>query len=486
MKYIIDKLLAQLIKQSPCAVVCFFAFVFVSKDCALAGDNSLSSKNLLPDKNEAMRVSNAETEKSILLIDRQLSMECIKLARFNTRFRLQANYHSPQRAWLYPLGQEAGTAAVFANTLVDLDQRAKGLTSLSDISISARKNGICSSIAGNAIRGSSSAVELVENGFVQLRASRNGFSPRGSIMYVRAELDEAEKLLMQRAQLIDSLASDREKEIFELHSRIFRQILQQLLSQFIKWSIDSRETTWRENTFYAVNTAQNFILCTSSILSLNSFSNHQAASSAIITSLIGNSISTVNPPFRTMVGVCMRKYQRHHLRRIFAKYKLKSIPEWEAEWQSLKEFIPAEHPAAIEDAMGELSFLGSGSKKLDDILEAETARIEKLRRVAGQQAISGPIIGLTSLSRSILGAVAHYDYPNQPETRNKLIFAGLIPQTAGQAYSLINTPTTAIMQTMYRKKLAKQGRLPEQILKQRLNTLDKLEAQLQSEHPWTR
>ncbi len=454
----------------------FFAFSLISQDRGLANDNA----------NEAMRISNAQTENDILLLDRQLFTDCINLARFNTQFRLQANYHSPQRAWRYPLGQEAGTAAVFANTVDDLDQRAKGLSNLDNISISAQKNGICSSIAGNAIRGSSSAIELAENGLVQLRASRNGFSPHDSVIYVKARLTDAEKLLAQRAQLVESLASNRERNIFELHDRLFRQIFQQLLSQFMKWSIDSRETTWRENTFYALNTAQNFILCTSSILSWNSFSNPQSKSSAIVTSLIGNSISTVNPPFRTMVGVCMRKYQRYHLRKVFAKYKLKSLPEWEAEWQNLKQSIPAEHPAAVESAIGELSFLSRGSKKLDDILDAETTRIQKLRRVAAQQAISGPIIGLTSLTRSIMGAVAYYDYPNQPETRNKLIFAGLISQTTGQGYSLIDTPTAAIMHAIYRKKLAKRGQLPEQILKRRLKTLDTLEAQLQTEHPWTR
>jgi len=447
-------------------------------------ENSLSNEKIIPTKNEAMKVSNAETENAISQIDRKLVMECINFARFNIHFRLEANYHSPQRDWRYPLGQEAGTAGVFANAIVSLDEHAKGLSNLQRISKSAQRNGLCAAIVGNAIRGSSSAIELGENSLVQLHARKNGFSPHDSVIFVKLRLDNAEKLLGQREQLVNSLDSDRERKLFELHDRLFRQIFQQLLSQFMKWSVNSREVAWREDTFYALNTAQNFILMSSSILSLNAFVNPQARSSAIVTGLVGNSISTINPPFRTIVGVCMRKYQRHYLRNTFAPYRLVSIPEWQPEWQNLKDRIPEERSASIQEAIAELSFLANDSKKLDDMLDAETNRIQKLRRVAAQQAISGPLIGLASLSRSILSAVAHYDYPQQPKVRNQLNFAGAIPQVVGQGYSLINTPTAAIMNLRYKKKLAKRGELPEQILKQRLKNLDTLESQLQAEHPW--
>ncbi len=450
----------------------------------LASENASANKSVFPDKNEAMKVSDSETENAISSLDRQLYMECIKFARFNINFRLQTNYHNPQRDWRYPLGQEAGTAAVFAGTLVNLNERAKGLSNLDNISISAQKNASCCSITGNAIRGSSSFVELTENVLVQLKARRSGFSPYDSVIFVKERLDAAEKLLVQRAPLVASLASLRERTIFALHEKLYRQILQQLLAEFIKWSINSREVAWRENTFYALNTTQNFVSCSSSILSLCSYSNPPLKGAAAVTSIVGNSISTLSPPTRTMVGVVMRKYQRHNLRKTFAAYKLESMPKWQSDWRKLKRVIPDEHPQVIDDAVDELSFLSSESNEIDNILDRESTRIEKLRRVAAQQAISGPLIGLASLNRSILSAVAYYDYPDAPETRNKLIFAGLISQTAGQAYSLINTPTAAILNARYKKKLAKRGELPEQILKKRLATLDILESQLKLEHPW--
>ncbi len=331
-------------------------YAFGAKAWSLASDNALPSQTSLPNKNQAMKVSSEETENAILQIDRQLCAECIKLARFNIHFRLEVNHHSSQRDWRYPLGQEAGTAGVFANAIINLNERAKGLSNLKRISQSAQKNGLCAALVGYVIRGSSSAIELGENGLVQLKSAKKGFSPAESVTFVTVSLDEAEQLLLKREQLVNLLDSNRERKLFELHDRLFRQILQQLLSQFIKWSINSREVAWRENTFYALNTAQNFILCSSSILSLRGFSNPQTRSSSIITSLVGNSISTVTPPFRTMVGVCMRKYQRRHLRNVFAKYRVNDIPGWQNEWRSLKEMIPEEHSAAVEDAVAELSF----------------------------------------------------------------------------------------------------------------------------------
>jgi hypothetical protein len=64
-----------------------------------------------------------------------------------------------------------------------------------------------------------------------------------------------------------------------------------------------------------------------------------------------------------------------------------------------------------------------------------------------------------------------------------LTFAGSISQASGQAYALIATPTAAFMHFKYKRKLAKRGELPSQVLKKRLMALDDLEKQLKAARP---
>jgi len=109
--------------------------------------------------------------------------------------------------------------------------------------------------------------------------------------------------------------------------------------------------------------------------------------------------------------------------------------------------------------------------------------IDKLRRVAGQQAISGPVIGLASVARSVLLTVAYYGYHDKREIINRLSFAGRISQTFGQSYSLIATPTAQIKGYINRRRLKQRQQLPEQVLAARVIKLDGLKARIESSHP---
>ena len=111
---------------------------------------------------------------------------------------------------------------------------------------------------------------------------------------------------------------------------------------------------------------------------------------------------------------------------------------------------------------------------LDIQLNRETREIERFRQVAQQQSISGPLIGLTGVVSSTLATVAVYGYPRDIETVNKLGFAGRITQGTGQAYALVNTPYTMVKGIIRNRRLAARGELPTQILRKRLENLEKL------------
>jgi hypothetical protein len=433
---------------------------------------------------EVLRTDSAilgPNQQRLVAIDRDIMLELIKLGRFNIKFHLEANRRWPWRSWLYPLAQEAGTSASFANTLTDLVQRAKGLDNLDRISSAARKRGLRSAIVGNAISGSASAAELLQNAMVVQIASRQGFSPRDSVAFVKKELATIDTLLAQRQQIVTVARTGPIHQAYELEGRLLQQSRDQLLLEFKRWSVNSREVMWRQNAFYGLDSMRNFTLLGSSVTSTRAFNTPSLRGAAAITGLVGNTMAALNPTTRTLVGMCMRKYQRWHLSHIFPDKRPGPTKELLAEWGDL------EHPNVLSDPdpvaalhIKEVAFLVDNAEKGEGILSSEQRRIEKLRQIAIQQSISGPIIGMASVARSVLAVIGYYEYRSEPEVSNKLGFAGRISQACGQTYSLINTPTTLAQQIIYTRRLKKRGELPAQVLERRLNSLNQLEKEIEA------
>jgi len=437
-------------------------------------------------KTERIVFSDSQATEKIFAIDRAVVLECISLSRFNIRYHLEANRHWSTRDWLYPLGQELGTGASFANAIDDINQRAKGLDKLDRISRSAQKGGLESAIVGSSLSGTSSVFELAQNVFFQFRASRLGFSNAAAIAYVHARLNSIDRLLEDRARLVVLVSDPKKRQILELEGRLLQRIRGQLLFEFRKWSVQSKEVAWREGTFYAVNAIQNYITCSSSIMSLQGFSNPNFRGASAISAVIADSLATINPPFRTAVGIYMRKIQRRRLVRSFPEISLWVREDSSVDWEQLKQLVERNlDPVKDVKDIEEITYLSKRSRRFDVALDKESAKIDKFRRVAAQQAISGPAIGFASLVRSVLFTIAFYGYRHNRATANQLSFAGRISQASGQSYSLIVTPTTAIAGAIYKRRLSERGELPAQKFEERLQKLDEWEQRLKTSHPWT-
>jgi hypothetical protein len=145
--------------------------------------------------------------------------------------------------------------------------------------------------------------------------------------------------------------------------------------------------------------------------------------------------------------------------------------------KQLEKNIPSDKQAKVLD---EATALSDKSERLDVALDRENSEIERLRQVAQQQTIAGPLIGLTSMPGAILGTIAFYDYRTNRDTTNKLLFAGRISSLSGQAFALVQTPATMISGRVKNKRLKERGELPSQLLEQRLKNLDVLERNIQS------
>jgi hypothetical protein len=397
-------------------------------------------------------------------IDRSLFVELSQLARFNIHFHLDANRHQPWRDFTYPLGREAGTGLSFAATLVDLNQQAKGLDNPRRINRNQLKNAVACSIVGNSISGGASALELAQNAWVMLSARQHGYSPSSSLAFVKGVIARTDELLTAR----DKLAlqqPEQAKAVMQLESQLVRRIRQQLIFEFGTWSCYSREQACSENTFYTIDALQSFTKTGAGIVTMKAFGHPRLGRGAAVSALVANSVATVNPIVRNVVGILIRKHQHRLLSREIPFSRPMDSPELE----NLQETLSAE---GGEDWLRRVAALHFRTEKIDIALDREMKEIRRYRQIAQQQSISGPIIGLTGVASSTLATTALYGYSNDPHTAIRLGFAGRISQGAGQSFALLNTPYTAVRGILRNRDLAKRGELPTQILQARLKRLE--------------
>jgi hypothetical protein len=451
------------------------ALAFVFQSC-IGGCRAADGLTIAPDVGDSKTCSSSRAK--FFEIDRRILLEGIELARFNIYFHRKANEHWWLRGWLYPIAQTAGAAGSLGNNVVDIAQRADAFNDPGRLSIAALRRGLASSITGNTISGTSSALELAQNTLVILRANHAGFSPGESLATVKAHLKEIDDLLAERDHLIaTSNLSEEERKVRSIEGHVMERIRDQLVQEFTKWSVYSREFMWHENTFFTIDSLQNFTQVAAGIMSVRGFHQPAFKGASGLSALAANSVATMNPLLSAGAAYMMRLHQRSRLK--------KELPfkYWDPTKEAPQEFTEAQRLVAAapnKTSLSEVTFLVNNSTKFDNNLEKERREINKLRRVADQQVIAGPIIGLMSVAQSLSATIAYYGYRDSPISSNRISLGGRISKTAGQSYSMMATVWARVRKTIYDRRLAKEGRLPLQVLQRRLDKLDSLEDQVRA------
>ncbi len=422
------------------------------------------------------------SERQLAYVNRAILLELIKLARFNIRFHQEANRHQKWRTYLYASGREAGTAVSFASSLIDLKERVRGLDDPSLISRNAQKNAVITSLIGNSISGSASSLELAQNTWMMFKARKLGYSPKASLAFVKQIVQTTDTLFAERAKIIQRSKTTLEarQEFYSLEEQLMRRIRQQLLFEFCNWSCHSRDLAWRENIFYSLDALQNYTRVSASIVALKGFSQPNLGGAVAISTVVANSTATINPLLASLVGLTLRKYQHRKLAHELQIERPANADFSLVDLAMNSKDLPEETESKL---LQEVAVLGDQSERLDRALDRENGDIERYRRVAQQQTIAGPLIGLTSIPGAVLGTLAFYNYQDNRDATNKMLFAGRLSTLSGQTYALIQTPATIIAGAVKSRKLKKTGQHPAQLLDARLKNLAILEEKLRMTAP---
>jgi len=417
-------------------------------------------------------------------ITKKIMLASIELERFSLNYRRECLRTSKFRQLRYFAAQEAGAAGALTFEIMAINQFNIGRNHPLKLSTSALRGAFTTSLITSIIAGSGSALELGNDFLDALKHKREGYDSATAKKYVLAKLDEIDKLLSERENIIAANKEQPGYKRAELESQILSQLRNAFIEEFSAFNIDVRSYAAFRNCFYLFNIATNTLAATAAGVGYRATKQPKLNGPTNILFIITGALAASS----SLISNAASKYVAHHERSSFlskvnnwqpfdsAKLSAmqKHLQELSAESSgTLMPSLPATDRLAIYMQSGELF-----RKQMTE----ETAMMSRLNQVALQSSLLGPVVGGTFMTQGILGTIGYYKYTNRPRAQINHYYSGAIVGSVGASIALIGTAAWLIASLAYEHKLAKEKRLPRHLIAERLDHLDTLEKTISALH----
>ncbi len=459
----------------------FIAIVFIQLLAVWAGSAFAAEPiRLLSSDTPEQQLSSpsvANVEQQIRTQDRQIFLELVKLAIFNVRFQQTVNHTAGWRKVVYPLGQEAGYACFLGFSVTDISQRSKGWNDPSLISPTISKKALSSATVGALLGASSSVFELAADGVETVRANQKGFSIGKSKSFVQSTVQRVDAMLGVRHALMENGDfTGTKRELLELKEQLLKYERDRLVFEFKRWSAHSRGYAWYKNTFYIINATVNMCRFSAVQLGFKSFTQQKCAGATGPILIAAACLAGLGPFASSTTGNWMQRFQKRSLAKQLPATPFLSDEEAKQKFERLAQLlVNGETNSQHSQLASELIRLREEKLGLDTLILHEERNIERLNRVAGQQALTAPMISAFGVGSGILNTIGYHGFRQQPLIQNRLGFAGDATILPAEGIALIATPAAALKTYLYERDLKIKKEHPYQLLSNRLKDLETLE-----------
>jgi hypothetical protein len=422
----------------------------------------------------------------------------IDLERYYLNYRVIGTREPRTRQFRYYLLQVGSASCTLAANIVYTKLAAKGLHShgggdfgLGDANRSAVKassnsavrNALRVGMIGSLLDGGSSALELGSNGWIAVSNMRRGFAPRAAVRAVAARVKEIDALMRARAEVIQRHDELRNNEVYQAETEVLKGLRDWCLSEFGDIYAEVKSTQSSVNLYYLLDIISCGVYLADYVLFFRSLGpgHATAAGSGLTTAYVGDAITMADVPISTISGRVLYKYWRNRLKKRLNEPLVDTEKETMAAVKRIEQAIASrdgtslDAPSAVEARVAAYALWAT---RYDKAIESGLEQERREEKVALQGEISGPLIGGTYLAQDILAAEAYYHLPNNNQAGSSLALAGAITSAAGATSSLALTNWYFFSDLAHRRKLRKRNQLPEQLMAQRLKTLNELDSLL--------
>lgn len=437
---------------------------------------------------------------------RKILLKEVELERYNLNYRLNVAKQGRYKGWRYFGTQETNALLSMSGYITSTVERGKNFTTFHKLKRHILENGNVLTFIGQIIGASGSAGEFGINAWHDRQESTAGYSPAQGRLKVLGLRHEIDSLLLERASLIGKVASSKANSNYialaNAEENVLRDIEGICLDEFVNFHSRARRLFAFQQSLYLLDIARNTTGALASRFAWDGlrYQNRHFNTTAGIFGEISGGLTILTPLISRGIGKAVGEYHKHYARAVTSGTKSANADALEKDLDQLKLLASDQYLEHADLPLLRCALYGEHARGVRKQLALSSREIRAGYLEAAENVAAGGLIGSTRVAGATLFLVAGIVYRRSTRHTNIYLGSASICGTVGTAFATLDNIRLQLKSEHDRHKLAKEGLLPEQIIRERLNKLQEIEKVLisstdnkrisqlqidQSSAPWT-
>ena len=425
----------------------------------------------------------------------------IEFAKFNVRFRQQANIQGRWRGLRYFLSQETNALMTaggligqvvarersLANTTRTVNQQNGRVTARPrPLNRRAIQRAVCSQMIGQQIGSIGALTELSINYYHSRQAKKNGFDRATALKKAAGMRQELKTLLNEREQLVERvLMMPTQREVLRMEGEVLKDICNLTFDEYRRFHINIARFRTVQNSLYMGDFLKSSVGWPGNLLGILGQANRNpnlAGPNGICVTTSG-ALVALNPIVSRGLGKLVEIRTRKKLNREFGNTEKQDIEDFEKDTQLLRNALIRHRQygkapmLACEDRMALYETEDLCRQKAFELALRE---IKAGQRTATQNVASAQIVGQTKMANGIALMIAGFKFPRNQRANFPLSVNGQLTYLCGSCFGAADNIRIQVQAEIARRRLKGQRLLPSQVFGDRLQALEALEARVNS------
>lgn len=445
---------------------------------------------------EGISMNDREVENKIDDLTKQILLKEVELERFAIKYNLVSGKQGRWKGWRYGAFGEANLGLGLAGGIISVVNRGGHLGSPTKVNVRTQESANYIPMIGNIIGCGAAGLEFGINEFHELQAMRQGYSPGKARKRVKDLKKEIVDLLDQRDRAVKTAFGiptlKARAELDQAEQRVLKDLLAQSLQQFERFYLGSRRLLAFQQMQYFFDIAKNATSAVGYQQAYSSLHRHHRIYNGYAGLLfcISGGIYMTGPVLSRAFGKLVAERHRRLLKPTTEIAEERTMEDLKRDHALLKKICKETNCSSDKtDLVVERSSMvyGSGEKHFEDSISQSEKTRDKAVLVATQNIGAAAFVGGTKVGSGVLFLVPGYNRRynvNSGTTAargtNDFLFASSLISLPATSFAILDTLRINIRGEINRAKLKKDGRLPPQLAKVRLDELDQIEKRVKA------
>lgn len=417
----------------------------------------------------------------------QIVMQEIELQKLNTLFRIESVHQPKLRPWRQFLYSETNSNLTEAGLIGRMALSYPYMTENSGRpNQSAVQRCAAVSMVGQFFAATGESFELLTNLRNGLKAQEKGLDAKTYRKKVAAKTEELDILIDKRDQLINSARlNETDLKIVDAETLLLKDVRDLALVQYGQYHSSAKKLRFFQNAAYLISISRNLVGATSNMLNIEASrrGDTNISGHASLLNLIAGALVVATPVFGRVSGNLAGLVDRRIVSKDYAHAQARETATFVRDRLRFTEALDGlQASTALVQEQVKRSRIYSRQEAL---LVAQEANIKRARKqgksTAIENVVTGTVVGSSRMAAGILGMIGAWKYSDAPWMSSRYTAAAATAYGAGTAFNSLETARVRFQEEMRNRQYERKGLLPQQILQQRLATLDAMEQSLKNE-----